>query len=119
MIPLMLPMTPALFLFALATLMPVVAQATGDAGSASPKTAHITRDTPAPTRFVADGTTIVDRKTDKPVYLRGMGYSPYLIGETPLIDLWRSLEHELPPEGPAGFCRARAALRSASPRAPC
>ena len=85
-------MKPTLFLLAITMLMPIIAQATEAAAPevtaapmTSPKTAHITRDTPAPTRFVADGATIVDRKTNKPVYLRGMGYSPYLIGETPLF----------------------------------
>jgi len=78
-------MKPALFLLAFTALMAVATQAMGDSIPDAPKTAHITRDTPAPTRFVVDGTAIVDRGTEKPVYLRGMGYSPYLIGETPLF----------------------------------
>ncbi len=79
------------FLLALVTLVPIVAPAAPAESAATPshksaqKTAHISRATPAPTRFVVDGTVIVDRDTDKPVFLRGMGYSPYLTGETPLF----------------------------------
>lgn len=49
------------------------------------KSASITRETPAPQRFIVRGTAIVDRRTDRPVFFRGLGYSPYLIGETPLF----------------------------------
>ncbi|MBI5463221.1 MAG: hypothetical protein HY941_13635, partial [Gammaproteobacteria bacterium] len=67
-------------LLALAALLSVIAHAANDA-----KTACLTRDTPAPPRFVVDGISLVDRGANKPVFLRGMGYSPYLQGETPLF----------------------------------
>lgn len=51
----------------------------------SPKTASISNDTPAPRRFVVRGTALVDRAANAPVFLRGIGYSPYLPGETPLF----------------------------------
>lgn len=49
------------------------------------KTASITSSTPAPQRFVVRDASIVDLKTDRPVFFHGMGYSPYLPGETPLF----------------------------------
>lgn len=51
----------------------------------SPKTAAIAPATPAPRRFVVRGTALVDRTRNAPVFLRGIGYSPYLPGETPLF----------------------------------
>lgn len=65
----------------------LVATTQAAAGSAIPsgKTARIDAETPAPIRFVAEGTSIVDRTLGKPVFLRGIGYSPYLSGETPLF----------------------------------
>lgn len=47
------------------------------------KTAKIHPDTPQPHRFIVRGTKLVDRNDGKPVFFRGMGYSPYLKGETP------------------------------------
>jgi len=44
----------------------------------------ISPETPAPTRFVARGSEIIDRKRSVPVFFRGIGYSPYLSNETPL-----------------------------------
>jgi hypothetical protein len=41
--------------------------------------------TPAPERFIVRGESVVDRMTDRPVFFRGIGYSPYLTGETPLF----------------------------------
>lgn len=57
------------------------------AGSAFPpgKSASFSADTPAPKRFVVQDTSIVDLKSGKPMFFRGMGYSPYLPGETPLF----------------------------------
>ncbi|MDA8404151.1 MAG: hypothetical protein M0Z56_08140 [Desulfobacteraceae bacterium] len=57
------------------------------AGTPAPKgkTARITADTPAPTRFVVRGYKILDMsKGGKPVFFRGIGYSPFLPGETPI-----------------------------------
>lgn len=51
----------------------------------SPKIASISNDTPAPRRFVVRGTALIDRAANAPVFLRGIGYSPYLPGETPLF----------------------------------
>jgi hypothetical protein len=53
--------------------------------SATVKTSALTADTPAPTRFVVKGTSIIDLARGKaPVFLKGIGYSPYLQGETPI-----------------------------------
>jgi len=51
---------------------------------ASDKTAGISAQTPPPTRFIATGSSIVDRTKGTAVLFRGLGYSPYLRGETPL-----------------------------------
>ncbi|MEW6521729.1 MAG: hypothetical protein AB1461_20215 [Thermodesulfobacteriota bacterium] len=50
---------------------------------AAGKTARIHADTPQPRRFVVQGVRLIDRASDQPVFFRGMGYSPYLRGETP------------------------------------
>jgi hypothetical protein len=50
----------------------------------SDKTAGIAAQTPAPTRFIAAGSSIIDRTKGTAVFFRGLGYSPYLRGETPL-----------------------------------
>ncbi len=49
------------------------------------KSAHITSATPAPKRFYVDGTAVIDRNSKQPAFFRGIGYSPYLPGETPLF----------------------------------
>ncbi|OGQ97587.1 MAG: hypothetical protein A2521_10415 [Deltaproteobacteria bacterium RIFOXYD12_FULL_57_12] len=48
------------------------------------KTARLTEETPAPLRFVTRGTELVDLAGNAPVFFRGIGYSPYLSGETPI-----------------------------------
>lgn len=40
--------------------------------------------TQEPTKYVAEGGAIVDRTTGKPVFFKGIGYSPYLPNETPI-----------------------------------
>ncbi|MFH0783971.1 MAG: hypothetical protein V2B20_18725 [Pseudomonadota bacterium] len=49
-----------------------------------PEGTGISKETPAPPRFVAKGTEIFDSKLSTPVFFRGIGYSPYLPNETPL-----------------------------------
>jgi len=56
----------------------------GQPSDSSIKTAQIAASTPAPKRFVVRGSAIIDQTTGKPALLRGIGYSPYLPGETPL-----------------------------------
>ena len=52
------------------------------------KTMALNPDTPQPDRFVVRGTSLVDlNKPEKPVFFRGMGYSPFLPGETPVRGL--------------------------------
>jgi hypothetical protein len=52
------------------------------------KTMALNPDTPQPDRFVVRGTSLVDlKKPEKPVFFRGMGYSPFLPGETPVRGL--------------------------------
>jgi hypothetical protein len=48
------------------------------------KATGISAATPAPSRFVAKGSEIVDLLSDKPVFFKAIGYSPYLPDETPL-----------------------------------
>lgn len=50
------------------------------------KTAAITKDTLPPGRFIVRGREIHDlsQKGGKPVFFRGIGYSPFLPGETPI-----------------------------------
>ena len=48
------------------------------------KTASLAPSTPAPKRFIVNKTNIVDLTTNKPVFFKGIGYSPYLPNETPL-----------------------------------
>jgi len=40
--------------------------------------------TPAPKRFVVQGAKVVDTSRNKPLFFKGMGYSPFLTNETPL-----------------------------------
>ncbi|MBU0500605.1 MAG: hypothetical protein KJ558_03305 [Gammaproteobacteria bacterium] len=55
----------------------------GPAVEAAGKKAGIHADTPQPRRFVVQGTQLLDRTGNGPVFFRGIGYSPYLKGETP------------------------------------
>lgn len=48
------------------------------------KTSEISSSTPPPTRFLAKGTQIIDLSKQAPVFLKGIGYSPYLPNETPI-----------------------------------
>ena len=69
------------WLLALALLVPAVVPAM--AGPAKTMTLH--PQTPQPLRFVARGTSLIDlSRPETPVFFRGMGYSPYLPGETPV-----------------------------------
>jgi hypothetical protein len=51
----------------------------------SAKFAGILSTTPDPPRFIARGHEIVDIQTNQPVFFRGIGYSPYMPKETPLL----------------------------------
>jgi hypothetical protein len=48
------------------------------------KTSGLSPETPAPARFVTSGVQLIDSKRKSAVFFRGVGYSPYLTGETPL-----------------------------------
>lgn len=72
-------------LLTLATSLLLSACVSTGSSETAGKTASIAADTPAPKRFVVRDTSLVDRASDRPVFLRGMGYSPYLPGETPLF----------------------------------
>jgi hypothetical protein len=48
------------------------------------KTAEFMPATPPPARFVVRGTKIIDLQSGKKVFFKGIGYSPYLPGETPV-----------------------------------
>jgi len=59
-------------------------QAAAAAGNPS-KTMQITPETPEPYRFVVRGSSLVDlAKPETPLFFRGIGYSPFLPGETPV-----------------------------------
>lgn len=53
-------------------------------GDEPAKTAVIAPDTPAPSRFVIKDGALVDLTNNQPIFLRGIGYSPYLPNETPI-----------------------------------
>jgi hypothetical protein len=72
------------FVFVIAALAPTAGTMANDGADTGGKTAQISAATPQPKRFIVRGTSLVDRRTGKPVFLRGIGYSPYLPGETPL-----------------------------------
>lgn len=57
---------------------------TAASAHAARKDTGINPATPAPPRFVAKGSQIFDLKQSAPAFFRGIGYSPYLPGETPL-----------------------------------
>jgi hypothetical protein len=72
-------------LLALCLLLPLK---TVQAESESPKTMQLNPATPHPTRFVVRGSSLIDlARPDQPVFFRGMGYSPFLPGETPVLGL--------------------------------
>ncbi|MFV0437307.1 MAG: hypothetical protein ACK5PS_07950 [Desulfopila sp.] len=48
------------------------------------KTSTLASDTPAPRNFVVHDSQIIRRATGQPAFFKGIGYSPYLPGETPL-----------------------------------
>ncbi|MCM2285883.1 MAG: hypothetical protein NDI81_13950 [Desulfobacula sp.] len=54
------------------------------AGQSEPSSTGISEQTPAPLRYVVRGSQIFDVKKNKPLFFKGMGYSPYLSHETPL-----------------------------------
>ncbi len=55
--------------------------------SAKPQTAGtgILEGTPPPLRYVVEGTRIVDTVSREPLFFKGIGYSPYLVNETPML----------------------------------
>lgn len=53
---------------------------------AARKTSAIAGQTPEPRRFVARGSSIIDLHENRRVFFKGIGYSPYLPGETPIRD---------------------------------
>ena len=50
---------------------------------AAGKTSTIAEGTPQPRRFIARGSSIVDLARNRKVFFKGIGYSPYLPGESP------------------------------------
>jgi len=69
---------PFLLMLALVVAAPTPAKAA--------KTVSINAETPSPARFIVRGTSLIDlTQPEKPVFFRGMGYSPFLPGETPVL----------------------------------
>ena len=54
------------------------------AGDRQATATGILEGTPPPLRYVAKGTAIVDTVRRKPLFFKGIGYSPYLVNETPM-----------------------------------
>jgi len=74
---------PLLLTLALLLVLPLIAAAQPAPGA---KTMEISATTPQPNRFIVRGTSLIDLTRPKqPVFFRGMGYSPYLPGETPVL----------------------------------
>jgi hypothetical protein len=71
-------MTARLVLFLLCALLLAALGA-----EAAGKSAEMHADTPKPRRFVVEDGRLMDRSSGLPVAFRGIGYSPYLRGETP------------------------------------
>ena len=44
----------------------------------------ILESTPAPSRYVVEGAKIIDTVRREPLFFKGIGYSPYLVNETPM-----------------------------------
>lgn len=67
-------------------LLMAFAPASGSAGSgiSQDRPRGISAATPEPARFVSKGSRIIDQQTGRPVFFKGIGYSPYLPNETPL-----------------------------------
>lgn len=60
--------------------------ATAQTTTKGTKTVSINPETPSPNRFIVRGKTLIDlTQPEKPVFFRGMGYSPFLPGETPVL----------------------------------
>lgn len=54
------------------------------AGEPKATATGILEGTPPPRRYVVEGTRIVDLVGGKPLFFKGIGYSPYLVNETPM-----------------------------------
>ncbi len=70
----------------LVTTLPAVAAGRGNPGDrpVAPRSDGIHPETPAPLRYVVQGARIMDALTGDTQFFKGMGYSPYLPGETPI-----------------------------------
>ena len=73
-----------LFLVILACFFPQYLAAAPPVPPPPAKTAALTSVTPPPARFVVRGTKIIDLPSGKKMFFKGIGYSPYLPGETPV-----------------------------------
>ena len=71
-----------LFTLILACLLPISSPAAPPLPPLPAKTAEIKA--PPPLRFVARDAAIIDLKSGNKMFFKGIGYSPYLSGETPL-----------------------------------
>lgn len=54
------------------------------AGDRNATATGILEDTPRPRRYVVEGTKVVDLVHQRPLFFKGIGYSPYLTNETPM-----------------------------------
>ena len=70
------------------TVLAAITLASAAKAAPAAKTMTLNPATPQPDRFVVQGASLIDlRSLERPVFFRGMGYSPFLPGETPVRGL--------------------------------
>lgn len=74
---------PSIFITAWLLLLPGLVFSASSEESQTPVTGILTS-TPAPLRYVVEGTRIIDTAHRKQLFFKGIGYSPYLVNETPM-----------------------------------
>lgn len=74
---------PSIFITAWLLLLPGLVFSASTEKSQTPVTGILTG-TPAPLRYVVEGTRIIDTAHRKQLFFKGIGYSPYLVNETPM-----------------------------------
>ncbi|MBM4312106.1 MAG: hypothetical protein FJ119_14330, partial [Deltaproteobacteria bacterium] len=74
-----------ILLFALPALfLPALSGCSGTAAYTAGSGTGIKAATPPPRRFVVRGHEVIDTASDKTLFFKGMGYSPFMPGESPL-----------------------------------
>ncbi|MBV5306435.1 MAG: hypothetical protein J0652_07065 [Desulfobulbaceae bacterium] len=74
---------PSIFITAWLLLLPGLVFSASTEESQTPVTGILTG-TPAPLRYFVEGSKIIDTAHRKQLFFKGIGYSPYLVNETPM-----------------------------------